>query len=420
MSDKHLVADVISTGQPGKGQVYHFSNLTDAEREQRYGRGDYSIDSDIIAGSTVTIRFRFTVGKKEMSQNSRLRVAWRWPFDWADLQKTNPESSNHLTVKAPENVHLAVQYEQKGNLNPWLHNIDLRVTQGHLQQGDIVDLTCARWQAPTFATLDGYFLFLVNIDEDNCWFRLSDPPRFNIIPGPPDHLIAIAPSDGVIGESSIVRVRAVDAWENPTSIPKPQLLCQKAEIDEPGACDKYPVWEFPVRWKAPGIQRLRATCQNLEAETNPVQVYLETPNNASTGAICIVVSLKSDAGWAPWKTTMLMHETWPPCNLPRNRQTIITLPAPCGNTCDLSHPNTMTKVNFWLSWGANGVRLQKTAGTATSSIATMNRACADQADSSPKLSPTRSQIYPMRPNFWKPSKKNRFYSIYMWEVAPPI
>ena len=277
MSDKHLVADVISTGQPDKGQAYHFSNLTDAEREQRYGRGDYSIDSDIIAGSTVTICFRFTVGKKEMSQNSRLRVAWRWPFDWADLQKTNPESSNHLTVKAPENVHLAVQYEQKGNLNPWLHNIDLRVTQGHLQQGDIVDLTCARWQAPTFATLDGYFLFLVNIDEDNCWFRLSDPPRFNIIPGPPDHLIAIAPSDGVIGESSIVRVRAVDAWENPTSIPKPQLLCQKAEIDEPGACDKYPVWEFPVRWKAPGIQRLRATCQNLEAETNPVQVYLETP-----------------------------------------------------------------------------------------------------------------------------------------------
>ena len=164
MSDKHLVADVISTGQPDKGQVYHFSNLTDAEREQLYGRGDYNIDSDIIAGSTVTIRFRFTVGKKEMSQNSRLRVAWRWPFDWADLQKNNPESSNHLTVKAPENVHLAVQYEQKGNLNPWLHNIDLRVAQGHLQQGDIVDLTCDRWQAPTFATPDGYFLFLVNID----------------------------------------------------------------------------------------------------------------------------------------------------------------------------------------------------------------------------------------------------------------
>jgi hypothetical protein len=273
--DAQLVAASVSTGEPDKGQVYHLSNLSETERNQKYGTGTIDMPNTIIAGEPVTITFQITLGETELPTNARLRVAWRWPFDWADLQTHDPNAPNYLSAQSPDHVQVDTLYEKRGDLNPWHHDIDFHIKDGTLQKGDILRITCTHWQAPTFTTEDGNFLLLINPDNSNSWMRLTDSPRFTIAPAQPERLIVIAPGDGVVGEQATIRIRALDAWENATPIAAPTLQDDGVEIGTPTLNDQFPVWEYPVTWTSPGVHRLQAQLSDLTAQSNPTRVYTE-------------------------------------------------------------------------------------------------------------------------------------------------
>ncbi|MBT3605871.1 MAG: hypothetical protein HN521_22630 [Candidatus Latescibacteria bacterium] len=277
--DAQLVVASLSTGEPNKGQVHHLSNLSDTERNQKYGIGNIDMPSTITAGESVTITFQITIGEIELPTNARLRIAWRWPFDWGDLQTSNSDAPNHLSIKSPEHVQIDTLYEKRGDLNPWHHDIDFHITEGTLQTGDTLHVTCTNWQAPTFTTDDGNFLLLINPDNSNNWMRLTDSPRFTIAPGEAERLVAIAPADGIVGEQTIIRIRALDAWENATPISAPTLQGDGIEIDQPTLNDQFPVWEYPVTWTSPGVHRLQAQANNLTTESNPTRVYTQSPKH---------------------------------------------------------------------------------------------------------------------------------------------
>jgi hypothetical protein len=277
--DAQLVAAALSTGEPDKGQVYHLTNLSDREVAQKYGSAQILMPRLIPAGKPVSLTFGFTVGETELRPGARLRIAWRWPFDWADLQTTDPDACNYLTVQSPDTARVDVVYELRGDLNPWHHDIDVRVTHGLLRSGDVLSLTCHAWQAPTFATEDGSFLFLINPDRSNRWNRLRDAQRFAIGPAEPERLVVIAPGDGVIGEKGTVRVRALDGWENAAPISAPTLTGEGVDLGPPRHNASFPVWEFPVTWTSPGIHRLQATFGDLAAHGNPTRVYAHAPEH---------------------------------------------------------------------------------------------------------------------------------------------
>ncbi len=277
--DAQLVAASKSTGEPNKGHVHHLFDLPLDERKRLYGRAEIDMPNAIVAGEPVTIAFHFILGKTPWQPNARLRIAWRWPFDWANLQQNDPNTPNHLTVQSPEHVHIQTQYEPRGGLNPWHHDIDLHVTQGTLSQGDIITLTLTNWQSPTFATSDGYFLFLINPDNSNQWIRLIDPPRFTITAGPPHRLIAIAPAEVAVGETHTVRVRAIDAWENATPIAAPILHGEGIQVGTPGLNPNYPVWEYPVTYTIPGICELHAESDPLKTQSNPTRIHANAPKH---------------------------------------------------------------------------------------------------------------------------------------------
>lgn len=277
--DTQLIAESVSTGERDKGQVHHLSDVSPKQRDQQYGVASLNMPATITAGNTATITFQFTIGQTELPPQARLRIAWRWPFDWDDLQTEYANAPNHLTIQTPDHVTIQTKYERRGDLNPWHHDIDFQVINGTLKQNDTLCITCTNWQTPTFATEDGYFLFLINPDNSNTWFRLTDTPRFTIAPGPPDRLIAIAPADGIIDEKSFVRVRAVDAWENATPIVAPNLQSESAEIGDPILNDHFPVWEYPVTWTKPGVHRLHANANGLSIQSNPTRVYSEPPTH---------------------------------------------------------------------------------------------------------------------------------------------
>ena len=277
--DAQLVAASLSTGEPDKGQVHHLSHLSESKRDQLYGSGRIDMPHPIVAGQPVTIAFQMTFGETELRANAQLRVAWRWPFDWEDLQTHDPRASNYLSMQSPDDVKIDVLYERRGDLNPWHHDINFRITDGTLQKGHILRITCTSWQAPTFTTDDGNFLLLINPDNSNNWMRLTDSQRFTIAPGLPERLVVIAPGDGVVGQQDIVRVRALDAWENAAPIAAPILQGPGVDVGTPTLNDQFPVWEYPVTWTSTGVSRLQAQAGDLVSPSNPTRVYAEAPGH---------------------------------------------------------------------------------------------------------------------------------------------
>jgi hypothetical protein len=277
IKDAQLIAASVFTGEPDKGRVYHLSNLPETARNQKYGLATLTMPDTIVAGEPITLTFQFTIGETTLTTGARLRIAWRWPFDWADLQTQDPNAPDHLTVQSPNHVQIETTYEKRGDLNPWHHDIDFRITAGTLQKGDTLHITCTNWQAPTFATEDGNFLFLINPDNSNNWIRLTDAPRFTITAGKCTRLVVIAPADGMVGEKAIVRVRALDPWENATPIPSPILQGDGLEIGQPTQNDHFAVWEYPIVWTSPGVFRLHAEIDTFTAQSNPTRVYAEPP-----------------------------------------------------------------------------------------------------------------------------------------------
>ena len=144
----------LSSGMPGGGQVWHQADLVDDERRQLHGLGLCCMPQEIEVGSAVDVHFTFEIGQMEIPVGGKLRVAWRWPFDWAEPQAIKVESTA---------AEVRAVFELKGDLNPWQHHIELEVIEGTLQCGDCVKLQCEGWPAPTFATQDAFFLMLIEL-----------------------------------------------------------------------------------------------------------------------------------------------------------------------------------------------------------------------------------------------------------------
>ncbi|MBT6629994.1 MAG: hypothetical protein HOB49_23465, partial [Gemmatimonadetes bacterium] len=184
MTDRELIARSRWTGEADRDHVYHHSDLSDAERRTRFGTAAVDMPASFEAGSSIDTRFRFVLGETELPKAAGLRIAWRWPFDWAALQSDDDGQPNYLTLKTPPTCEVEPTFERAGGLNPWQHHIDLRVTHGKLRSGDVVEVILRAWEGPTFSTEDGYFLMLISPAGNERWTRLVDPPRFRIEPGP--------------------------------------------------------------------------------------------------------------------------------------------------------------------------------------------------------------------------------------------
>ena len=75
---------LMSNGMPGGGQVWHQAGLDAGERRRLHGEGSWRMATTLEAGSAVAVEFTFAIGETEIPAGGKLRVAWRWPFDWAE------------------------------------------------------------------------------------------------------------------------------------------------------------------------------------------------------------------------------------------------------------------------------------------------------------------------------------------------
>ena len=293
---------LISSGIPGRPSVWHMADLTEDARWRQHGRGQYGPLQPVVAGTYTTLTFQFEIGATPIPTGGRLGVAWRWPIDWADLQTTDPQGDGYMTCSVTqksaeaEPVDLEARYFQLGGFDPWHHHLELRVTQGVLTAGDQVTLICGDrsgggpgWRAPTCRVKSIGFLMLIDPDQSDRWIRLPDAPSFPTIAGPPTRLVAIAPADGLVGETRHIIVRGEDRWGNVTLLPQDALRLQPASSDssvdavaidtEPARSEDPPAYRFAVKFNEAGTYRLAASLpeSDLVAESNPIYIHATPP-----------------------------------------------------------------------------------------------------------------------------------------------
>ncbi len=166
---------LLTSGQPDKGQIHHNPEMSDSERARRYGAVSCDGPSRLRVASFCMLRFVYEAGDSGIPPGGRFRVAWRWPFDWHQLQTEDASAAGYMTVRvAPAgssgSSSVAITREHTWNFDPWNHFIEVVVTEGRLEPGDGIELICGDqsqgcpgWRSPTFACRAARFLVAVNL-----------------------------------------------------------------------------------------------------------------------------------------------------------------------------------------------------------------------------------------------------------------
>ncbi len=305
---------LISSGKPGGAQVLHRSDLCEDERRQLFGSVDLLGPAEITAGGRATLKFSIAAGSTGLPVGGRLRIAWRWPFDWSPLQIADAAADGYLSVRVqrppgrdPGGLSLRPDFHARGDFDPWNHHIELTVVQGSVREGDRIEINCGDrtgggggWRAPTFAC-KAEFLVAVNADGGGGveWTRLVDPLAISVVPGPPEHMVLMLPTDAMLSQPFHLHLRVEDGWGNPTKISGeilPGLGWMHAGGDgsaglvEDGAelpptaetelLDDPPIYRFRVagaEHSGTYVAVASAAGTDLSARSNPLRVHAQQP-----------------------------------------------------------------------------------------------------------------------------------------------
>jgi len=283
-----------TSGFPGGALLHHLSELPEAERFRLHGRGQILPMDPVEAGEGVALTFRFEIGRTPIPAGGKLRVVWRWPYDWGELQTVDRDGEAYLEVAASRSgVRLQASYEFRNDLIPWNHGIQAEVVEGCLEEGDRVEFICGGtavdagwWRAPTLIAAAADFLFLVNPEGADQWLQLPDVGSFPIVAGRPARVVVVAPSEGCSDEVLQVAVRIEDAWGNPLCVSDREPRLALAASDggltvAPSSDSDQPAYQYAVCFHEPGTHVLAAVLPgtDLAAVSNPIRIDRERPKH---------------------------------------------------------------------------------------------------------------------------------------------
>jgi hypothetical protein len=289
---------ICSVAPPASPELHHHFDLSDEERIRRHGRGTHTPIGQLTVSEPTTVVFEWTIGEQTVGTGGELLVCWRWPFDWSDLQANGPSAAGFMRaeltpVGEATGVEIAPVYNWFSGIEPWHHQIHVKVTSGELKPGDRIRLICGEsesgvgtWRAPTCVDKSCEFLMAIDFQGDAIRTRLVQQPSFRIEPGPPVRLAAIVHSDAVVGEPAELIVRGEDCWGNPTALESPPVI---GAVSEPEATtvsvDLTPIdadsvrpsYRHAVTFSDPGVLRLFASSDDLSTISNPVTIHASKP-----------------------------------------------------------------------------------------------------------------------------------------------
>jgi hypothetical protein len=250
-------------------------------RDERLGTVTLEPHTPIVAGTVGEWTLRLTVGSYGIDEGGTIKLARRFASDWARPQFDDPAAPDYCTVRTNGAAKLRARYDPKAHVRPWMKCIVIDVYDGTLAPGDLVEIVLGDQSGGSPGLRAQSFIesaheLRVLVDPTNACLvrRLPSSPVLPIIPGPPQSLSVVTPTDGVVGEVARVFVKGEDRWGNPT--PAPVGVTFAWESDEAEAVVDGAASELSFR--SPGRGRVLARWNDVVAAGNPCRIHASAPD----------------------------------------------------------------------------------------------------------------------------------------------
>ena len=183
-----------------------------------------------VAGSYQSFTLTYTAGRFGVDDSGSLRVVWRFATDQTNPQFDDPTGPGYTEVVASNNAVLQARFDPKGNIRPWDRTLQVKVVKGFMKEGDTITIRFGvtdhggpGMRLQTFC--EGLYEFRVLVDPIATYnFQtLPEQPAISIVPGTPESWVAVIPSTIASGATFSLKIKAEDAWGNPTDKAKMML-----------------------------------------------------------------------------------------------------------------------------------------------------------------------------------------------------
>ena len=250
------------------------------------------------AGEYGEFRLRFTVGKAGMAAGGGLRVATQHDFEWdmwggTRLQERDSSAANFLTYGTSTGAPLRWRSANLGHeYFPWQRVNEFVLEGDPLRPGDRIEIAFGdRGGGSPGVEIqpmdESAFEQRVYVDAfgNGEFLPLADTPRLEFLGAAAREIVAVAPTDWTVGESSWVNVWLDDGLGNPATgyratvtltsdPPGATLPPPRAFRAEDGAAHRFE----GVSFERPGRYRMRARdSDGREALSNPIVVRESPP-----------------------------------------------------------------------------------------------------------------------------------------------
>lgn len=186
----------------------------------------------LVAGQWDELTFVYEVGASGLADGAWLKLAFKFYSDWALFQTSDPSAANYISAEyqagelvpgqSPATVqYLKVRFDQKGHERPFQKAILIDIVDGYINPGDriIIRLGDRRQGGPgtrvqSFVEKDFRLRLFVDPLGSSKFAEVPGDLLLDIVPGPPERLLVIAPRLVGLGQPFDVLVRADDAWGN--------------------------------------------------------------------------------------------------------------------------------------------------------------------------------------------------------------
>jgi len=175
------------------------------------------------AGSFQTFTLVYTAGKYGIDDSGSIRVCFRFASDQSRPQFEHPARVGYTTISASNNAVLQYHYDPKGNVRPWDRTLYIKVVHGFLREGDCIAVRFGDtsggspgMRLQTFCEDTLEFHVLVDPIATCNYQSLPLQPMIRIVPGPPEHWVAVLPTLRRAGDAFALKLKAEDRWGNPS------------------------------------------------------------------------------------------------------------------------------------------------------------------------------------------------------------
>lgn len=175
------------------------------------------------AGSYQTFRLTYTAGRYGIDDSGSIKVAFRYASDQGKPQFSDPAAPNYTTVVASNGAVLDCRYDVKQNVRPWDQVVYIKVVKNYLSEGESITITFGDrsggspgMRIQTFVERQFEFRVLADPIATYQYVLLPEQPTVEIVPGPPSRWVAVLPTLRRVGEAFTLKLRADDAWGNPS------------------------------------------------------------------------------------------------------------------------------------------------------------------------------------------------------------